>query len=528
MARVLIIVALALGAAAGLDGCGGSPLGVTGGRAGAGGRPGVGGRAGTGDEATAGGTAGAIAPPDAPVEHAADAAPDVAGADAAVERADARPDADAAAFADARDGSAGEPGDASGATDVSGADVKARETAPSGWLAFDVTSTIVISPPASEAATWAGFPTTARFPMAWSPAGAAVIVGEAAYSPVDPNGAGFNTEFRTFAYIPFAASCEGTASLDFDTLTFFIGSDGQLHGTASGDVRYQMGDTLVQTTATFSLTGGPDVTPPTISPLSATTDPLAPVSIEVTEPMAPGGSMALVGTTSGDRIPLEAFLVGGDSTPLGGFDAPQEMLRWGEVYKIETAGVTDLAGNAIVFATPPTRTTPPAPPLQAEDGFEAVTGTTFAGAGVLKGGPLAPIAGTTSLLMGNVATFGPYQVGTTSMTLRLAVKPGDTVVRFDRRLVSPIQPPDPAYRGGFLVGVVGKPIQSDADILDDSFTQVSAGAVGVVWESAVGTTTLPLPDGAAGEVSFEIVEEPTACGVPPPPMVMIIDNLRVE
>jgi hypothetical protein len=545
MPRVLVIAALALGSVAGLSGCGSSPLNVDGGHTGTGGgaAAGAGARAGA-TSGTAGattGTAGAATGTAGATTGTAGATTGTAGAagsaaDAAVERVDAAPDADAAVDrADAgpgpgADGAALVDASVMDASDASLVDVQTWETPPSGWLAFDMTATIALSPPSGgQTAEWANFPTTAHFQMAWAPADALLTI-MAATSTVTPAGAAFTTDFPTFAQIDFAGSCGGGATLGFDTLRFYIGTDGTLHGDAMGSVTFQQVDVVAEESATYALTGIPDVTPPTMDPVNGTVDPLLAITPAFSEPLAPGGTMTLVGTTSGDRVPLAPSYLGPNddpTQPILGFNSPDDVLRWGEVYKIETTGLKDLAGNALTFTTPPTATTPAAPPLQAEDGFEAVTGPTFAGAGVLKGGPLAPIAGTTSLVVGNVsATFMSYQIGT-SLALRLAVKPGDTVLRFDRRLVAPNNPPDPAWRGAFFVGAVGKPLQSDNDVLDD-FSQVALAGGGVVWESAVGTTTLPLPAGASGEISFEIVTEPTDCETPPPLVALILDNLRVE
>lgn len=528
MTRVLVVVALTLGSVAGLGGCGGSPLTVKGGHGGATGGAG----AIAGPSGGAGAAGSGVAPGvDAGVAPMSDASSAGAtgghgGAPSGVDAASGH--AGGTSVVDASAAGAG-----ADAKDASLADATTKETTPSGWLTFDVTATIALTPPAGQATAWAGFPTTVRFPMEWSRARGVVVVANGGSTQVTPAGGGFRVTDTVFVYTPFAGSCEGIASLDLNSLTFSVGADGVLHGQAEGDVTAQMGESVSDAQAAFTLVGGPDVTPPTIDPVGGMVDPLYLFSPVFSEPMAPGGSMALVGATSGDRIPFSpSFLDDNDPTgPIVGFSfATQVMLRWGEVYKVEATGVKDLAGNA--FAPSATETTPAPPPLQPEDGFEAVTGTTYAGGGVLKGGPLAPIAGTTSLLVGDVDTFLSYEVGAT-LTVRLAVAPGDTVVRFDTRLVAPNQPDDSsgAFRGIMFVGAVGKELQATADVIGDTFTMVSLAGGATVWQSGVGAVEIPLPDGATGEVSLEIMQEPVGppgCGLPVQTIVMLVDNVRVE
>lgn len=509
MNRALVVAALALCSAAAVGGgCGGKPLALA-----------DGGRAQAGSSGNAGTTGAAGA--------TSDAAPAL---DAPVTSSDApvtSPDAADARTADTRDGSAVDR------IDGTGLDVKAPEAPPSGWLAYDVTATVALKPLPGQAASLPGFPTTVRFPIAYSPARALAIIGSVP-TEATPDGAGFRINFPSFVDTAFAGSCEGTAVLDFDTMTVSLDANGTLHGQAMGQVRSQIGEALAQVPATFSLVGGHDVTPPTLNPVTGALDPLSPITPLVTEVMAPGASLTLVGTASGDSFPLVPYFLDDDPTqPVLGFSLSMPvMLRWNEVYKVVTRGVTDLAGNELAFATPPTATTPAPPPLQPEDGFEAVTGTTYAGAGVLEGGPLAPIAGTTSLLVGNVDSFLSYKVGA-SFTVRLAVAPGDTVLRFDTRLAAPNKPDESsqAFRGGMFVGAVGKEVQGFGDVLADTMTKVSLAGGATIWQSPIGTTEIPLPTGATGEVSFEIIQEPVGppgCGFPVQSMVLVIDRLRVE
>jgi hypothetical protein len=520
MKRVLIVAAIALGSIAGLGCGGGSALNVH-----------DAGRAGVGGDATAG--AGAL---DAPGAHVADAvASDVPVLDVAVEHADAAPGVDVGVdHAIVPDAPAVDPRDAAGdgavdvATDAGTADAKRWDALPTDWLAFDVIATVMLTPDAQQATAWATFPTTVRFSMGWLPQPARLIInGGATAETWTADDTVFRVQGGVNVDVPFPPGCNA-GGLQFDTMTFFFGADGLLRGSATGTATYWMGDAVWQAPATFTLSGGPDVTPPTLTPVNGVVDPFGPLWLEASEALAPTATVTLVGMTSGDRVVLTPQLDDGVyDKAVTSFAAPDGLLRWGEVYKVETAGAVDLAGNALAFTTPPTETTPPAPPLQAEDGFESVTGTTYAAVGVLKGGPLAPIDGTTSLVVGNGVSFLSSTPGTL-LRLRLAVAPGDTVVRFAARLDTVAASTDVAFRGVIYVGVVGGSVQAQTDIVSNDYSQVSLGASGTVTESAVQTVEIPLPADATSEVSLEILTEPNDCGAPYPPTWLVVDDLRVE
>jgi hypothetical protein len=479
-----------------LGGCGGSkPLSLDGGRGGSGA---VGGGAAGASAGGAGGTAGG------------EAAGAGGGAAGTAGEPDAGPDGDGAAGRDDGDG---------GGFDL---------TAPDEWKAFDVTATITLMPLHGTETAWSSFPKTATFTLAWAP-GSLVVVGAGAVSPVALVPA---VELRAInpltASIPFATACDGTASLRLEMLGFGVDGAGKLSGHATGSVSYLISDYGYSAQATFALSGVADATPPALTQASGTVDPLARLHLAASEALSVAGAPALVGMTSGDRIPLAAAAVGDGAPGLAsGFDLPDVMLRWGEAYTVDAAGVTDLAGHAL--AAPPTETTPAAPPLAPEDGFEAVTGTTYGGAGVLVGGPLAPIAGTKSLILmagPGLPSSLPYP-RTPSVALRLAVAPGDTVVRFDRRLVAAYMT-GAGFQGEVRVGSVGHPVTRQQSLFAMNLERVSLGASGEVWQSAVDTVELPLPAGTTGEVTFEIVGQTSRCGLPPPPTALVIDNLRVE
>ena len=79
--------------------------------------------------------------------------------------------------------------------------------------------------------------------------------------------------------------------------------------------------------------------------------------------------------------------------------------------------------------------TRPAPPLIAEDGFESVATATLGGAQVVTGTDAPTISGCAQSL--HPADDGRGGGGQTQVALRLAVTPGDSVLRFSYRFVNP-------------------------------------------------------------------------------------------
>src|SRR4029450_6119747 len=98
---------------------------------------------------------------------------------------------------------------------------------------------------------------------------------------------------------------------------------------------------------------------------------------------------------------------------VAGFSVGDHVLRYGETYELDASGAADFAGNPPAGAVPEI-TTHALPPLVPECGFDSVSTPKVGGAGVLRGGPLEPIAGTTSLILntgvGGGFGFLPYML----------------------------------------------------------------------------------------------------------------------
>src|SRR5262249_20188391 len=143
--------------------------------------------------------------------------------------------------------------------------------------------------------------------------------------------------------------------------------------------------------------------------------------------------------TAGSSFDLLPSVVQGNVPIVIAFDKPDVVLPPGDGYSVAVDGLVDLAGNSGGSGTPPRLGSIDAGPLVPEDGFESVTGPTFGGAGVVRSGPLLPIAGAQSLYVGDVSSPGHdlYLQGP-QLLARLAMQPGDTKLRFTYRTVSSV------------------------------------------------------------------------------------------
>ena len=120
------------------------------------------------------------------------------------------------------------------------------------------------------------------------------------------------------------------------------------------------------------------------------------------------------------------------------FEKPTTTLRYGTRYQVLVDGVTDFAGNAVTDRASLTFFTKARPPLlAAQDGFESLTDTTFAGVSVLTSADGPVITGTKSLYIRAGERWDDHQsahtggVGSPPSGLARATP----TVRFDYRIV---------------------------------------------------------------------------------------------
>jgi hypothetical protein len=337
-----------------------------------------------------------------------------------------------------------------------------------------------------------------------------------------------STDRRTFrAVTPFSLplnmGCSGlTLNATYDELTFVVDEAG-LSGQSTGRIFSLRDDIGSVTFGAFALTGTRDMQAPVVSGIP-NTNPLAGFRLRASEPLPPDVSLSLVSAT-GESLPFAVTATGGPLSAVHDFDKPAVGLRYDTAYRVAVDAVVDFAGNAAAPSGAVTFTTGPAPPLIPEDGFESATGTTLGGASLLSG---------SGVLAGNKSLYAP--VGTTlttmatSFALRLALQPGDTMIRFSYQLVQSSATgfaPSPKLVvgsvGGMLAGTTLAPGTGTY-----SPVQLSTGTV---YVSATATAEIPLPAGAAGEIVIQLTAGTPymGCGPPPPPGAgIILDDLRVE
>jgi hypothetical protein len=308
-------------------------------------------------------------------------------------------------------------------------------------------------------------------------------------------------------------------------------ADGAWHGTGSGHAAFIDGDVGFEAPTSAVLVGRADATAPALVVPRVPVDPLAPLVFVASEPLPPPAAASLVGRASGDVVALTPLVVEGSSDGVvRAFAKPDVALRAGEIYDVVTAQLVDFAGLAGA-STPLHFTTEAAPPLVPEDGFESVTTASLGGAGVLVDGPLTPLTGRTSLILnsgfGGGFGFLPYALGP-RLAVRLAVQPGDTVVRFATRVVAATVATSATFYAQLRVGAAGTPVTARANVTADALAKVTLPVDGDVFVGDATTLELALPAGVAGELSFEIDSTSSGCGIPPPSTALIVDDLRVE
>jgi hypothetical protein len=393
-----------------------------------------------------------------------------------------------------------------------------------GRRSFFVTSTITLTTPDAQAP---GVPTAHTFTL--------VLDGDARRawlgSKDGENVATFTATggaLHIDEAVSFSFSCGN--DITYDDLTFTLDASGGVSGQARGKVDSIVTDLGGTLDAKMTLTGVTDTVAPTFTP-SATSpiDPFTAVDFVASEPLPTTTSAAMV-AGDGERVPLAPRAVdrrnAADVVSILG--TPKVILQFGQTYDVQTTGLADFAGNQSVGNLQ--LTTVAAPPLLAEDGFESATGTMYGGGLLLGNGNAAVIAGAQSLYVpaDNAPVGGPgSRAAAPGLTLRLALAPGDTVLRFSYRAVGEgIWPP-------FLIGSVGA--APTLVMLTRAAAATTLVALPLDTTSAVGPVQqaeIPLPASAHGEIFVErYVSATVGCGggLPFPGYAgIIIDDVRAE
>jgi hypothetical protein len=309
------------------------------------------------------------------------------------------------------------------------------------------------------------------------------------------------------------------SSIVFSNATFSVSDDG-VTGEGDASLRYGSGDVLSLTEGRASFSGRLDSDAPMLT-RTANMDPLYGVAVQASEPIPSQVTLSLAATGT-DPIALTQFASGGGLPAAFGFHNSGVALRYGTAYRVALDGVVDFAGNptsspAIEF------TTPAAPPLVPEDGFESTTGATLGGGEVVSGA--GAIAGNRSLL---ARGSGVGAANASSFSLRVALEPTDTVLRFSYQLVRAqpggTTPPTLAFGS---VGATPAHMVLGGDTNLSAEVRLAGGSI--IYVGTKATAEIRLPPGSAGEITLQYVPSSSACGFPSPPAAgVLIDDLRAE
>jgi hypothetical protein len=394
-----------------------------------------------------------------------------------------------------------------------------------GAASFEVEAKLALSAAAGE---WAAFPRAQTFTVFVDAQALRLVAGAHGYGAAsglarDAATGAFATDGVVAVRGPFSGSCDGVAEVEYDELEFEVVGR-RLTGTGRGLARFVTGDIRWSAPMTAVLAGALDEAAPVVAPAAETIEPMGQSFFAASEPL--GESAASLIGAEGDVFALGAEIYDGPPMFTTGFVRSPLMLNWGTTYEVTTEALVDLAGHAGMRASRPTVHTPPSPPVIAEDGFESATGGTFGGAAVVSAASrIEALAGTKSLAIGHGVGHPFLTVGPT-FTARLAIQPGDTVVRFAARVATPFDAPA-GFEGEVRVGVPGREVSviKDVSATEVSPAPVSSGAP--IYMGLLRTIEVPLPLGAVGEASVQIASRAVGCGSRYA-SALIIDDLRVE
>lgn len=444
----------------------------------------------------------AAAPPDAPLDTATEAAgpPDASSGD---------------------DGAVADASDADGPSPVDGPTTVNRRS-------FVVTSVATAQPDAGSFPS----PETHRFTMVLDADRHVAIVGASGWHRVlpfspSPSGGSLGESFSS------RSDGNRAVSITHESVTFSIDGAGTLSWTGQGTGFYTPSNTDVTSVARVSIawSGAPDTERPVItSPAHGRQiSPLESVTLFASEPLPPdtplilsaaGGFPSIFRGPADQTIAVCCFYAGSG-----------KMWRYDTTYTIDlqglpTGGVVDFAGNEAAAGSQIFFTTGPAPVLALEDGFESVTGSTFAEAQVLSGASPPVISGTRSLYIPPLASGALNRPKITQLALRLPLAAGDSRVVFSfRRLGQSAGGPDyfvMASEGG---QIVSRSLPSN----QGENTPATIPGQGEVLLGPLMTADFELPPDASGEITLMRTVGPGPTNFPAPPVAgFIIDDLRAE
>jgi hypothetical protein len=332
--------------------------------------------------------------------------------------------------------------------------------------------------------------------------------------PIAAQGGGWKTRGRlTLGPGLGDGRCFGLASLAFDEMEI-IREGANLRGTVRGSAWLLSGDAIRGQPIQGTFTAVPDRAPPVLSILPAKPHPADPFEVRVSEALPAGTTVKVVAADGTSRALEPKGELGRQPVARFGLDG---ILGWSPGLRLVVEpALADLAGNTAPEGALPA-IDPVAVPLLPEDGFEGETAPYLSGGARLE--REVALAGTRSLYFPAIGT-GTERGGRVS--LRLAVAPGDSVVRATIRAVLP--------REGMerfdlpLVATTGPRSWSRLMAMP---VKTPLERVGTRLLSAPQTIEIPLPIANATEVMLDL-QRHEGCGPPFEAAGAIIDDLRVE
>jgi hypothetical protein len=417
----------------------------------------------------------------------------------------------------------GEPDENRGDPDVSGPPDDGA-VLPPGARSYVVEGKLTLRPVLATNPGIVYTPDHHDFVLHLDPAAGALAIGNAGWATrvAVTTRDGFTYQATEPVSVPISPATACGSSAVYNRFTVTVGPGG-LTGLAEGRIEVTMGDVRFPFDGTLTMTGKDDTVGPTFGPDRVDVDPLAPLSLIASEPL---GEVSGRLTAGGEVLVLTPILAARVLTI--GFEKPApDALRYGTSYELGVApGPTDLAGNP---AGPPTKVvTVAAPPLIPEDGFETA-GSTVGGARVIDASVLPPVSGTRSVLLGPRTTALPGLLPPGALTVRLAVSPGDRVVRVALRPLGWNQVFASTY-AVVQIAVPGGRIARLALPPTETVTTPATVEGRTVYLGDARTAELTLPFGVEGEIVFQARTDaaPADCGLLPPTAGYLIDDLRVE
>jgi hypothetical protein len=327
------------------------------------------------------------------------------------------------------------------------------------------------------------------------------------------------------------SSCSGPTAFSYSSFDFTVNGT-TLHGTAEGSLEVSCGDCEFNVPFTAALAGTADVTPPLLFATSGVVpaDPFETFSVTTSEPL-PATATARLSANDGSHVDLEPTIVPGDLPLVIGFSKPNVVLPYGKGFVVAVDGLIDFAGHPGAADTPLRLTAFETPPLLPEDGFEsAPAGQQLGGATVISsGGALPPITGTRSVYIGAQGAPAPGGIAVgVALRARLMVQPGDKVLRFSYRIIA--RSPGFGFSGGVTLGSVGHSVAESHSIppAADSMQTTTLADGSVIVSTVIAPMEIALPVDITDDLVVAFETSRLSCGLPLPPIGLLIDDLRVE